>query len=524
MSSISRRNLLEFAGKAGACSALMGLRGLPAAHAQNASPNEFAFQSATELCRMLRERQISSFELTQYFIDRIERYDGAINCMVVRDFERALEAAERADAAMSRGNLLGPLHGLPMSVKEAYDVAGLATTWGDPAYANNVAAADSAIVASYKSAGAVLLGKTNVPVGLARYQSFNDIYGQTNNPWNLERSPGGSSGGSAAALAAGLTGLDSGTDIGGSVRNPSHCCGVYGHKPTWGIVPQRGYHSPAATGNSTRDLDVLGPLARSADDLNLALDVIAQPEDLNAPGWKLELPPPRANSLRDFKVAVWPSDPLSPPSTVIAERIEEVVAHLVDAGAEVSTTARPGFDSVEAITAYRHLLSSVSVPDPSDTEYAAGRAAFAALEPGDPEFSNVFSRARYADYRSWAQANDYRNGLRRLWQSFFEDWDIVLCPISVITAPPHDHRPDAIRTYDVDGVATPWSNQVFWASLATLSYLPSTAFPTGLAADGLPIGLQAIGSAYSDRTTIQFARLLTMELGGFSAPPGYRNA
>lgn len=470
---------------------------------------------------MLRAGEISSVELTNYYIDRIERYDGEINAVVVRDFERALLAAAEADAALARGVPPGLLHGLPMTVKEAYDVAGLPTSWGDPAFRDNVATADATIVRRYKSAGAVLMGKTNVPLRLAEYQSFNAIYGQTNNPWNLERSPGGSSGGSAAALAAGLTGLESGTDIGGSIRNPAHCCGVYGHKPTWGLVPQGGYANPAATGNSTRDLDVLGPLARSADDLELALDVVAGAEGADASAWRLELPPARHTALGDFRVAVWPNDDLSPVSSEISDRIQGVADQLARLGATVSDSARPDFSSQTAYNAYLTLLGSVGVEEIPEAPYEAGREAAAAFAPDDHSLAAMLRRSDYIDHRSWAEANDIRNGLRHRWREFFDDWDIVLCPIAALPAPAHSRVSSIERTLTVDGIEVPYLGQVFWAGLATASYLPGTVFPSGPARDGLPIGLQAIGSAYFDRTTIQFARLLAREIGGFEPPSAY---
>ena len=224
---------------------------------------------------------------------------------LVRDFDRALAAARDADRALQRGNVAGRLHGLPMTIKESYDIAGLPSTWGIPEFADNVAGSDSVMVTRFKAAGAHFMGKTNVPLALGDFQSYNEIYGTTNNPWNIKLTPGGSSGGTATALAAGLTGLDSGSDIGGSIRGPAHFCGVYGHKPTWGIVPGQGQSLPGS--DAPPDLAVVGPLARSAEDLALALDVVAGADNLNDAGWQLRLPVARASSLRDFRVAVWPT-------------------------------------------------------------------------------------------------------------------------------------------------------------------------------------------------------------------------
>lgn len=245
-----------------------------AARVHHLSPS-LAFSSATELARLIRQKRISSVELTQHYIERIERFDGALNAIVVRDFERALDAARLSDDSLARGNPLGSLHGVPMTIKESFDISGWATTWGMPAQRNNIARDDAMVVGHLKSAGAHFMGKTNVPLSLGDWQSFNDLYGTTHNPWDTARSPGGSSGGSAAALAAGLTGLELGSDIGGSIRNPAHFCGVYGHKPTYGIIPTSGHNPPGVL--SAPDLNVVGPMARSAEDLQLALDVVAAP-------------------------------------------------------------------------------------------------------------------------------------------------------------------------------------------------------------------------------------------------------
>src|SRR5213080_1866950 len=261
------------------------------------------FRSARQLAADIKRKKIGCLELLDLYLARVEKYDGALNAVVVRDFERARTRARAADRALARLQVWGPLHGVPTTIKESYDVAGLPTTWGVPAYARNVATKNAVAVDRLLDAGVVLFGKTNVPLFLADWQSYNTIYGTTNNPWDVTRSPGGSSGGSAAALAAGLTALEAGSDIGSSIRNPAHFCGVYGHKPTWGIVPRTGQALPWQKAAPV-DIDVVGPLARSADDLALALGVMAGPDDIEAAGWALKLRPPRQKRLRDFRVAL----------------------------------------------------------------------------------------------------------------------------------------------------------------------------------------------------------------------------
>lgn len=477
------------------------------------------FASAVELARMIRDKEVGAVELARYFIQRIERLDARVNAIVVRDFDRALAAAERADATLARGERLGPLHGLPVTVKESYDVAGLATTWGVPAHAHDVARTDAVVVERLRAAGAIVLGKSNVPFMLADFQSYSELYGTTNNPWDSTRTPGGSSGGSAAAVAAGLTGLESGSDIGGSIRNPAHYCGVYGHKPTFGIVPSRGHGIAGIPENA--DMAVCGPLARSAEDLAAALDVLAGPGELQAPGWRLELPAPRRTSLRGLRVAVWSTDATAPVDDEIAARAEQVAGALARAGAVVSDRARPPFVPAEHRRLYAQLVSAVMGAGLPDDAYEASKQRAAALDPGDDSRPAVAARAVVLDHRAWLASDTQRTAIRRQWKRFFEEWDVLVGPIMATTAFAHDHRPMPERTLEVNGVAQGYFDQVFWAGLATLAYLPATVFPTGPSRSGLPIGLQAIGAELDDRTTIEVARLLAPELGGYIPPPGF---
>jgi hypothetical protein len=264
------------------------------------------FRSALDLAAAIRARQVGARELLDLYVDRIGRLDPRINAVVVRDEEAARAQADAADAALAKGTLRGPLHGVPMTVKESFDLAGHPTTWGLPDYREHRAAEDALAVQRLKAAGAVVFGKTNVPVLLADWQSYNPIYGCTNNPWDVTRSPGGSSGGSAAALAAGLTALEMGSDIGASIRNPAHYCGVYGHKPTWGICPPRGHGLDGAL--TVADIAVIGPLSRSAGDLRVALEAMAGPDEIEAGAWTLTLSAARRQRLKDWRVAVMLDD------------------------------------------------------------------------------------------------------------------------------------------------------------------------------------------------------------------------
>ena len=316
---------------------------------------DIPFLSAVQLKAQLASKSIGCLELCDQYISRIETHDTETNAVVVRDFDRAREAAKAADNIPD--DQRGLAHGLPLTIKESFNIAGLPTTWGHPPFKDMPVLEDAAVVQKYKTAGAIFLGKTNVPVSLADFQSYNPIYGTTNNPWDLNRTPGGSSGGSAVAMAAGFSALETGSDIGGSIRNPAHYCGVYGHKPTWGIVPPQGHALPGAV--ASPDIAVCGPLARSAEDLKLALEVISGPEALNNTGWKLDLAAPHKRSLKEFKVAVWSNDTMCPVDDAIESRVLSVAKILEDQGATISYTARPEIDMGRAHRTFMGLMHSI---------------------------------------------------------------------------------------------------------------------------------------------------------------------
>ena len=478
-----------------------------------------AFESAVQLAARIRNKEISSRELTALYIERIEKYDDQINAVVVRTFSEARAAADAADAALARGESFGSLHGVPISIKESYVIKGTSATWGIEAFRNNIASADGLAVQRFKAAGAHFLGKTNVPVDLADFQSYNPIYGTTGNPWDTTRTPGGSSGGSAAALAAGFTALEAGSDIGGSIRNPAHFCGVYGHKPTYGIVPMQGHELVANLPEA--DLAVCGPLARSADDLKLALSIMSGPAEREALGWSLNLPAADITTLKDFRVAVWATDPLAPVAEEVEDRSMQVGAMLERLGAQVSYDARPNFDLDAAVRNYQTLLQSVMTAAWDNQAVAKMQTKVAALEPNDLSLDAVNARAAVLSHRDWIRSNGRREKLRRAWADFFKDWDILICPQMATAAFSHDHRPFSERSLSVDNEPQPYFQQLMWAGMIVNAYLPSTVFPTGLSTEGLPIGLQAVSAPFRDYRCIEFAKLVTEQMGGFVAPTAY---
>ena len=482
---------------------------------------QWTYGTAKELVDALAARKISALELTDHVVARIEAFDPKLNAVVVHDFDRARDAAKNADAALARGERR-PLLGIPMAVKESFDVAGLPTTWGLPAFKDWKPAEDALAVARVKAAGAVILGKTNVPLLLGDWQSYNDIYGTTNNPWDVGRSPGGSSGGSSAALAAGFGPLSLGSDIGGSLRVPAHYCGVYAHKPTLNIVPPRGHRVPGAVQREA-DLAVVGPMARSAADLALALDVIAGPDELRAGiAYRLALPPPRHTELKAYRVLVLDDHPLLPTASSVRAALQSLGRRLVKTGVTVGYQSPLLPDLAESARLYmRLLMAALSERWPLE-QYKEMQVAAETLKPDDNSLAAERSRGAVMSFRDWAQADAARIKLQRQWSALFCEWDVVLCPPMPTPAFPHDHStPVSARHIEIDGKRHSYFDQLVWAEPATTPGLPATAAPIGLSETGLPIGVQIIGPYLEDRTTIAFAELIEREFGGFIPPPGY---
>jgi len=482
--------------------------------------SETAFLPATALAAKIRGGDTSAAELLELYVERLERYNPALNAVILTRLDQARARAQEADAALARGESWGPLHGVPMTVKESFDWAGTPSTWGIPAYRDNVAEQDSVAVQRLQGAGAIVFGKTNVPLMLADWQSFNEIYGTTNNPWDLSRTPGGSSGGSAAALAAGLTGLEIGSDIGASIRNPAHYCGLFGHKPTYGIVPLRGHLLPGAYGFA--DISVAGPLARGADDLAVSLDVLAGADGVDADGWRLELPAAGKTAPQDFKVAVMLTSPCCVQDDALTAQLQNTVDALARAGVQVDDKAYPEIDVERAHHVYIMLLRAATATRISDEEFAQNLDGAARRADDDWSYHAYVDRAVTLYHREWWGLHNEREKMRLQWAEFFREYDLLLCPTAASAAFPHDQEGlRADRTIAINGGQEPTTDQLFWAGLPGVVYLPGTVAPAGLTRDGLPCGLQAIAGHLHDRTGIAFAQMMERELGGFTPPPGY---
>jgi amidase len=467
----------------------------------------------------MQAKRISSVELTRHVFKRIDRFNPAVNAFSYQLRDAALLQAQKADEALARRAPLGAFHGVPVHVKESLGVAGQPCTWGIPSFRESKATRNSVVVDRLLGAGAVLIGGTNVPTDLNDWQSYNPIYGQTNNPYDPTRSPGGSSGGSAAALAAGFGFLSVGSDIGGSIRVPSSFCGVYGHKPTLDLVSQRG-HQPGGNyglpGFSTL-LAVNGPMARTAGDLLAALKVLAGPDGWDARGWKWELPPARATGLHDFRVGYVIDDPIAPTTPEVAAVLAEMIDVLGKAGAKLKPGWPAGYRPGALLETYCFMLSAFGAsmaPDGVRQEQPQ-----AAANPLDP-----FEAGARATFREWQQKNLRRLAYRAQWQAYFGEVDVFLSPVGFAAAFPHDHsEPQTQRQIPTSLGPRNYMEFLNWIAHATLTGCPATSAPVGRTPDGLPVGIQIMGPFGEDATPITFAELLGREIGGFAPPAGYGN-
>ncbi len=431
--------------------------------------------------------ELSSRELTGLVIERIERLDGEVNAVVTRTFDHAMRSAEQADDAVVRGDALGPLHGVPITVKDALMTAGVRSTGGAVELIDHVPVVDAPVVSSVRRAGAHVIGKTNLPRWSGDIQSYNEMFGTTSNPWNLDRVPGGSSGGAAAAVAMGFTSFEIGTDIGGSIRFPAAFNGVWGHKPSFGVVPSTGYLDHVAGGTTEADVNVIGPLARSPEDLELLLEVMAR----SGPGLGAALPP--APEHRDLRVAAWLDDAFCPVDSEVGEVLEDTVARLEADGIAVDRSARPDLDPREA----------------SDLGLWLVRCAISQAGEDDGP-----------GHRIWLDRHQRREELRAVWSDFFGRFDAVIMPVAFVPPFPHTQQGDfGSRVLMANGEERPYRDVLRWTLLTGMAYLPATVPPLGLGPSGLPIGCQVVGAYGRDRTTISLAARVGELMGGYQPPP-----
>jgi amidase len=458
--------------------------------------NEVLFLPAVEAAQTLRRKEVSARELTMMQLDRIEATNPELNAVVETRREAAIAEATAADAAIARGDHVGPLHGVPITIKESIQVAGMRSTWGNPVFGEHVATRDAAVVRRLKRAGAIVVGTTNVAFMLADFaQTANELYGATNNPWDISRTPGGSSGGGAAALAAGMTFLEYGSDLVGSIRIPASFCGVYGLRPSVGIVPLTGFQLPGPPpppGEFTY-MSAIGPLARTAHDLRTAIRLTAGPEEPAAHAHSWTLAPPRHVRLEDFRVGFVLDHEGAPVSSEVAMPLSAAVDALRGAGVSVIEGWPDGVEPVEEAGSFGFHVGMF----------------FAVHEPG----------AAAPPMEEFIEQEGRRMALRAAWGRYFEEVDVFVCPANFTAAFPHDGRPFEERTIVTPEGERPYDAQPFWISHASLAGLPAVVVPVGRTRGGLPVGAQILGPLYEDDTAITFAELLADVIGGYAPPP-----
>ena len=478
--------------------------------------NELVFSSACEAAEAIRKGEATSLGLTELILERIDRYNPPLNAIVTLMREEALDRAREADEAMAGGEVWGPLHGVPVTIKDCFDVAGVRTTAGSRSMSDHVPEEDAEAVARLRAAGVVTLGHTNVPPMAGDWQTYNRVFGTTNNPWDLERTPGGSTGGGAAALAAGLSFLSLGSDIGGSIRLPAHFCGVYGHKTSLNVVPRRG-HTPVSPYKPPM-LPVVGPLARSPGDLRLALQIIGGPdEDAVAFSWSLL--PERRERLSDYRLGYVLDHPACPVSSEVREVTAATIESLRSAGADLVEGWPEGVDPVKQYGTYRFLLAGhyAALLRDEDVEETRRRA-----EDQDGSYEAVLALAQTAPHREFLRAQREMVEAREAWGRYFEERDAFLLPVSFLPAFPHDHsQPFYGRVLATPEGPRRYEELMFWISFATLTGLPATVAPSGKTSKGLPVGIQIIGPHLEDATTIGVAEKMAEVTGGFEPPEGY---
>lgn len=471
--------------------------------------------TATEALAELRARRIGAVELLDHMMARQARLDGAVNSVIATDPDGARAAARAADA----GAPVGALHGLPMTVKETWDLVGFTTTAGIPDLAANRPPRDADAVARLKAAGAVIWGKTNVPLAAADHQSVNPLYGLTRNPWDGGRSAGGSSGGAAAALASGFTALELGSDIGGSIRVPAHFCGVWGLKPSYGLISCRGHVPPGPGALASSPLSVGGPLARCTADLRLAFGLLAG----GNPGWRLDLPTARSAGLKGARIAVWTGGyPVDP---AYAAAIESFARSLAAEGAVVTHLDAMPAPMIGADDLYLRLLFAVIGAESPPPELA-GYARMAASRPDDAIVQTV-ARSVTASMAEVAHLLEAQAQIIAAWEQWFTGFDVLLAPVSMTQAFAHQVSdgfgpvPQMARVLDVGGEAQPYLKNLLWPGIATFAHLPALARPLPGGVAGLPAGVQMIGPLCGENTLFALGEAIDASLGGFVAPTGF---
>ncbi|MGI1679071.1 MAG: amidase [Cellvibrionaceae bacterium] len=485
-------------------------------------PLNFRFESAISLAKSIRKKKISSLELLEEYEKNCKIYNPSLNAIVTTDFESARRRAKKLDDLAANNQFIGPLHGLPITVKDTFKTKGLRSTAGAEELSENIPTENAVPVQRVIDAGAFVFGKSNTPRFAADIQTNNKVFGMTNNPWDVSRTSGGSSGGSAAATAAGLTAFELGSDVGGSLRTPASFCGIYTIKPSFGIVPTSGLISSLRDQLSPRDISCVGPMARSAEDLDFLLDVLAAPTANDASAWQLELPQPTIKNLSDYRVAAWIDDESFPVDDTVKQKLEDTIRELEKVGVTVNRNARPDFTLAEAADVYLRLLACSSLVGMTDEEYETRKNTIENF-PDAIKDRWGFNLVRYSllSARDQLIANEDRYQLQKKWKDFFADYDILLSPVTQIPAFKHiDTNMNFFQDIFINNKKHEYAELLAWVgALAGVSYLPAVSAPIGLSDTGLPVGVQIIAPYLQDKSAIDFSKKLKNICEGFNPPP-----
>ena len=473
--------------------------------------------SAKTLAQAIARKEISAVELLQASFDQIDAINPELNAVIWQDRDAAIRTAQACDAELAQGRSRGPLHGMPITVKESFDIAGSPATWGRPEWADNFAVHDCDAVTRYRAAGGIVFGKTNVPLNLVEWQSFNEVYGTTSNPWDVTRTPGGSSGGSAVAVATGMSALEIGSDIGSSIRNPAHYNGIFGLKPTWNVVSTFGHGRDGWYGDV--DIAVAGPLARTAGDLALNFDTIAGPSRFDASQWHMACPPDTRERVRDFTVALKLGDASAPVDQAYLDAIDVFGDTLERAGAKVIRDQEPSIDCEAHFMVYLKLLGAALAIGMSDAEATAAVAPYADAPDDVKRIGGTRMAGTQISHREWLMLDNARRTARLAFDDFFQDVDVLITPVASSAAFPKDEEGlRAFRRFPVNNVDQLENTQLFWSGYSGVVGLPSVVGPMDQI-DGLPVGYQAICGHGRDYTCLAFAKAVEAEIKGYEPPP-----
>lgn len=475
--------------------------------------------SAQQIVSKIKAREFSCQDVLAYYEAQYLQDNSRINAIVATNFNEARNRSVAADEALVNGEDWGPLHGLPMTIKDCFDVVGMPTTAGNPLYKDHYPSKNAEAVQKLIDAGAIVFGKTNVPLNAGDIQSFNDIYGTTNNPWDISKTSGGSSGGAAAALADGLSPIELGSDIGGSIRTPSHWCGVFGHKSSHGIVSLKG-HIPDAPGTlAMPDLAVAGPMAKTAEDLSMLFDILTTPNEPESEGWSLTLPPSSKKSLSDYKILAWFDDPSAPLEQELRQKYEMLIKMLKDKGAQVDEGAPANLALIDFFVPYLKLLvgevaSTMPIQERIKVTLLAPLLTLAGRFIGFPATFLHALKSVHQSHRSWKKTNEQRLQLAARLQSTFDEYDIILMPVVPTTAIPHNQKIDLpLRKIMINGETRSYTELFPWISFATILGLPATSAPVAVTEEGMPMNVQIVSRKFKDKETIRFAELLQAIVG-----------